>query len=185
VKSQGPNRGTCSPLDQNPAKSVWNQPCNEFVSSWALGLVGAVGDVPVPELGVNDKMVCGKPVFYENGTFDFYEWLGFCDQGQCKQCASVGQYLGPSMALMMHGDPSFLLCVGRECTGGKLAIADYAVDTSAPDYNPTVNVDLPTGIEAAILVFVIFLCLMNGTTCICSLKSRFDKMKYKRLPQRV
>jgi len=177
--SAGANRGTCTDLDPG-SNTVWNQPCNNFVSPYAFGSL-TPEEVATPVKGVNDKMVCGKPVFLSNNSFGFYEWLGFCDQGACKQCASYGDYLGPSVALLMSQDPSFLMCVGRACQGGNLVIPVYAQEPG----DTNINVDLPTGIDAAILVFVIFLCIMNLFLCVCSIKGRLDKWKYKRVPQRA
>jgi len=37
----------------------------------------------------NDQLFCGRIIFSANGTVDFLEWVGFCDQGSCDECSEL------------------------------------------------------------------------------------------------
>jgi hypothetical protein len=69
--------GQCVAVDTEDSRI--GNPCTMF------GIPGSVGSV-VPTLGVDDKLVCGSPIFSVNGTFLRYDWIGDCFRGVCREC---------------------------------------------------------------------------------------------------
>jgi len=181
IKSSGPNIGTCQPLESNILGAV----CNSFDSPSDGSLPGR-GDVPLkfPTYGVDDQRVCGVPVFMNNTinntvVFQFYEWLGYCQQGICQQCVNIGQDLDQQLAFLYeHTDSSTILCPGRVCTAGILYAASFASSSI------TANVTLDTGVNTAILVFVIIMSVLSIISTSCVVKI-WRTQNYKRMTDRI
>jgi len=152
VKQPGPSVGTCVDLET----TILGRPCNPF---WVrVGLLGSEPEQVVPVKDVNDRLVCGIPVFHANNSFWYYEWLGHCDMGVCKQCANLGGEVDEFFGYMMN--PQTLQCPGRECRDAEIVLTPYA--------QPWTIVDeiMPKGVPGAILVFVVFIFIVVFIRCI-------------------
>lgn len=154
VKKSGPNVGTCLDLET----AIMGRPCNPF---WVrVALLGS--DTPtqvVPVKDVDDRLVCGIPVFHVgNGSFSYYEWLGHCDMGVCKQCGNLGSEVDEFFGYMMN--PQTLQCPGRECKDAAIVLTPYA--------QPWTIVDeiMPKGVPSAILVTLVFIFVVMLIRCI-------------------
>jgi len=105
-------------------------------------------------------------VYSPNNSLDFYEWIGYCDQGSCRQCANFGQEVDKStvwLAYVTSGlalNPNIVLCPGRTCN-------QFVIW-------PTVeakNIIIGSGINGAILFFVIVITLANMFMCLCAFRN--------------
>jgi len=156
IKSPGPLRGTCALMD--PKSLIVGQPCNVFTSP--------------PIKAVNDRLVCGIPYFNStDNIFLFYEWIGACSEGTCRICID-----GDIASQTVQGS---IMCPGRDCIGGLLR------DHLTVPWLASYNIDLPTGINASILFFVIVITLASSVMCICSIKSGCSGRKYKKVTQKL
>lgn len=158
VKTSGPNVGTCVTLET----TILGRPCNPFWVPMALfGAEPAAHEVPVKD--VDDRMVCGIPVFRANSSFWYYEWLGYCDMGVCKQCGNIGAEADELFGYMMN--PQTLQCPGRECKDATIVLTPYAQSWTIVDEL------MPKGVPSAILVFVIFIFIVVFARSICDCRN--------------
>jgi len=174
VKKLGEARGTCRQLEE----AKWDTPCNLFDPTTIPH--GFDENQRFPKLGVNDKLVCGLPVF-DNVTskFLFYEWLAFCGEGKCAECASLGSYRDQFQEFEGMTQPSSLLCPQRECIGQKLQVPSYAVPAKE-----IFNIKIPKeteGVTGAILFFVIAIWLIQVLMCFCWFRRARSTPKYKKV----
>lgn len=169
-------RGSCQPLD--PEGIILNRPCNSFTTATDASRPSA----PVsPKKDVDDQLVCGIPLFEDDGTFLYYEWIGYCRQGKCRACAPYGPDQERQLGYLYEYDISTLYCPGRDCVGGEWTVPDFAVDV---DERPLyLSVNSPTAINGTILGFVIVITLANLVMCFCSVRNSFHPKKYKRAKQ--
>jgi hypothetical protein len=152
IRAPGPTAGTCTLLS---GTGKIGASCTSF------GLVGTPG-ARVPVKDVDDRAVCGSPLFDDGASGDFigYEWLGYCSMGKCTAC--VGDTLaweiataarnvpGMSLAATSNGsawDGGSLVCGGRYCYYGNVV--------AAPSW--FYGVVYPAGAISGILAFVILI----------------------------
>jgi len=180
VKKLGSSRGNCKDIE----KDKINTACNNFDE---LELIGRLIENPkTPIYGIDDKLVCGIPVFLNDSKevkFEFYEWLGSCMQGKCKLCTPVGPTYTQELDFMMQDQKDSLFCPGPVCIGGQLQLGSYAIDPE--EFHPLLRIQTVEGINGAILAFVVILCFFNLIMCVCSVRASRNPRKYKKMTQQL
>jgi len=175
VKSTaGSERGNCKLIETDKIDT----PCNNFDELDPVGRF--VVEPKTPTFGVDDKLVCGIPIFDSLNKFTLYEWLGSCTQGKCKVCSSLGPIYTQELDYLSQGLDDTLFCPGRVCVGSKLQMSQYAVESSQFQIFQTVE-----GINGTILAFVILLTLFNFVMCICSVRASRNPKRYKKMTQQM
>jgi len=165
VKAAGLDTGSCKALESD----IIGRPCNSF---WVrVNLLGSESEQVIPVKDVDDKMVCGIPVFMTNGSFSYYEWLGYCDMGVCKQCGNLGGEVDEIFGYIMN--PQTLQCPGRECRDATIVATEYAQSWTIVDEI------MPKGVPTAILVFLVFIFFFQFFRCVR------DCRGFKRGPYRL
>ncbi|KAH3756752.1 hypothetical protein Pelo_11428 [Pelomyxa schiedti] len=147
VKEEDSNvTGSCVALEED----ILGKPCNQFLLALDRRMT-----VETPVKGVNEELVCGKPIFNSTGGFVTYDWLGYCEKGVCVECPNLGEPVIDFISFAAN--PSALLCPGRECKMNK-------VQQNA-EATKNVLIDIPQGISAAILAFVIIITFLSFFMC--------------------
>jgi len=160
---------TCSPVEADKI----GKPCERFgqLSTWPPE---RERDGKRPTAGVDDLMVCGIPVFL-NGSFAFYEWLGYCDAGVCAECASYGAIVDETLGYV--SDEQTLMCPGRVCQAGKLRLGAYAQAWSPYSL-------ISDNVSAALLTFVVLIFCVLLAMCMMSVAHVSGRRRrYSRLSQ--